>query len=97
MTPRRLGAAAVLYAVFVGGWYLGQPLPHVGCPAFEAAPTHEAAPLGEPGDVGDDLRRSAGHLETVFTTDFVSIDAIVPCEPWTGRPRLVAWLLGDWR
>jgi hypothetical protein len=97
ITPRRLGAAAVLYAVFVGGWYLGQPLPYVGCSPYEAAPTYEAAVIGEPGDVSDDLYRSIGQLEEVVTTDFVSTDAIMPCEPWTGRPRLVAWLIGDWR
>ncbi|MGW2298928.1 hypothetical protein [Streptomyces violaceorubidus] len=26
ITPRRLGAAAVVYGVFVAGWYLGQPV-----------------------------------------------------------------------
>jgi hypothetical protein len=26
ITPRHLGAAAVVYGVFVAGWYLGQPL-----------------------------------------------------------------------
>ncbi|WP_406724056.1 hypothetical protein WJ438_04485 [Streptomyces sp. GD-15H] len=26
VTPRRLGAAAALYGVFVAGWYLGQPV-----------------------------------------------------------------------
>ncbi|MFI1418186.1 hypothetical protein ACH4VX_09360 [Streptomyces sp. NPDC020731] len=53
--------------------------------------------FGEPGDVSDDLYRSIGQLEQVVTTEFVSTDAIVACEPWTGRPRLVAWLIGDWR
>ncbi|MGW0538631.1 hypothetical protein [Streptomyces sp. NPDC003032] len=26
VTPRRLGAAAAVYGVFVAGWYLGQPV-----------------------------------------------------------------------
>ncbi|WP_331746217.1 hypothetical protein OG936_39615 (plasmid) [Streptomyces sp. NBC_00846] len=26
VTPRRLGAAAAIYGVFVAGWYLGQPV-----------------------------------------------------------------------
>ncbi|MEJ1201637.1 MULTISPECIES: hypothetical protein [unclassified Streptomyces] len=26
VTPRRLGAAAAIYGVFVSGWYLGQPV-----------------------------------------------------------------------
>ncbi|GGW99752.1 hypothetical protein GCM10010297_22140 [Streptomyces malachitofuscus] len=97
ITPRRLGVAAVLYAVFVGGWYLGQPLPHVGCPSTEVAATYDVPAVGEPGDVSDDLNRSFGQFGQVFTTDIASIDGVVPCEPWTGRPRLVAWLVGDWR
>lgn len=97
ITPRRLGAVAVLYAVFVSGWHLGQPLPHVGCSTSEAAPVHDAAVLGEPGDVSDDLDRLFGQFEQVVTTDIVYTDAFVACEPWTGRPRLVAWLIGDWR
>jgi hypothetical protein len=95
--PRRLGAVAVLYDVFFGGWYLGRPLPHVGCATSETAPAYDAAVFGEPGDVSDDLYRSIGQLEQVVTTEIISTDAIVPCEPWTGRPRLVAWLVGDWR
>jgi len=97
ITPRRLGAAAVLYAVFAGGWYLGQPLPYVGCSTSGPAPAYEASVIGEPGDVSDDLYRSLGQLSQVATADFVSTEAIVPCEPWTGRPRLVAWVIGDWR
>ncbi|GGV53418.1 hypothetical protein [Streptomyces spectabilis] len=31
VTPRRLGAAVVLAAVFTSGWLLGQPLKPEGC------------------------------------------------------------------
>lgn len=98
ITPRRLGAAAVLYAVFVGGWYLGQPLPHVGCATSDVAATDDASIVGEPGDFSEDLYRPIGQLEQVVTTDILVTKAIATCEPGTaGRPRLVAWLIGDWR
>lgn len=31
ITPRRLGAATTLYAVFLAGWWLGQPVRSDGC------------------------------------------------------------------
>ncbi|MEI7032878.1 hypothetical protein [Streptomyces pratensis] len=98
ITPRRLGAAAVLYAVFVGGWHLGQPLPHVGCPTHEpvTASGGRATP-GEPGDVTGDFDRVARDVGQLVTYDIVSTEAIVPCDPYTPRPRLVAWATGDWR
>ncbi|GGQ80294.1 hypothetical protein GCM10010280_28310 [Streptomyces pilosus] len=97
ITPRRLGGAALLYAVFVGGWYLGQPLPYVGCSVAAPPPAHDASVVAEPGDVSVHVGRSVDRLEAVVTTDFLSTEAVVPCEPWAGRPRLVAWLIGDWR
>jgi hypothetical protein len=43
--------------------------------------------FGEPGDVSDDLYRSIGQPEqVVVTTEVISTDAIVACEPWTGHP-----------
>lgn len=33
LTPRSLGAAAILAAVFASGWYLGQPLRPAVCEA----------------------------------------------------------------
>jgi hypothetical protein len=95
ITPRRLGATAALYAVFVSGWYLGQPLLNVGCPTLEPATASEGpATFGEPGDVSSYLSLPA---RKVLTYEIVSTDAIVPCDPWTPRPRLVAWVTGDWR
>ncbi|MFI8197236.1 hypothetical protein ACIF6K_11915 [Streptomyces sp. NPDC085942] len=98
ITPRRLGATAVLYAVFVGGWYLGQPLPHVGCEE-EEPPAASTAPvtIGEPGDLSGGLTRAARDIGQAVTHDFVSTDAVVACDPYTPRPRLVAWATGDWR
>jgi hypothetical protein len=98
ITPRRLGATAVLHAVFVGGWYLGRPLPHVGCHTAEPATASEAPmAIGEPGDVSGDLSRVARDVGQAVTYNIVSTEAIVPCDPWTPHPRLVAWVTGDWR
>ncbi len=96
ITPRRLGATATLYAVFVGGWYLGQPLPLVGCDTWESAIVSGANTFGEPGDLTSDLSRATRAVGQVATYDFVSTDAIVPCDG-SSSPRLVAWVTGDWR
>ncbi|MFH9606514.1 hypothetical protein [Streptomyces sp. NPDC017448] len=97
ITPRRLGAAAVLYAVFVGGWYLGQPLPRVGCEEEASAPSTAPVAIGEPGDLSGGFSRAARDIGQVATYDFVSTEAVVACDPYTSRPRLVAWVVGDWR
>ncbi|MBB5933687.1 hypothetical protein [Streptomyces zagrosensis] len=94
ITPRRLGASAALYAVFVFGWHLGQPLPDVGCATESATASDEPVELGEPGDVTSDLYGTAQQL---VTYDFVSTATILSCEPGTARPRLLAWVTGDWR
>ncbi len=97
ITPRRLGATAVLYVVFVGGWHLGQPLPDVGCHTREQATASEApVTIREPGDFSSDLSRAVQTVRTVAVYDFVSTNSIVPCDR-TPRPRLVAWVTGDWR
>lgn len=95
ITPRRLGATAVLYSVFVGGWFLGQPLPYVGCdipepPAYEAEGPDRIA---EPGELYDGFAWTAGQ---VVTTEVVDTSVIVGCD-WEPRPRLLAWVIGDWR
>jgi hypothetical protein len=92
ITPRRLGATAALYAVFVAGWYLGQPLPAVGCEAPLSAGA-EAATIGEPGEATDTLVQTT---ERVLTAQVVDRAAIVSCD---GEPhaRLLAWATGDWR
>ncbi|GAB2814420.1 hypothetical protein GCM10027073_53190 [Streptomyces chlorus] len=52
VTPRRLGAAAALYGVFVAGWYLGQPVSpecHVDQAARDRiAEEYETAPSPTP-------------------------------------------------
>ncbi|MBL3671443.1 hypothetical protein JL475_37245 [Streptomyces sp. M2CJ-2] len=58
VTPRRLGAAAALYGVFVAGWYLGQPVTpecHADRAArdriaeeYETAPTPTPTPTAYP-------------------------------------------------
>lgn len=52
VTPRRLGAAAALYGVFVAGWYLGQPVTpecHVDQAALDRiAEEYETAPPPTP-------------------------------------------------
>ncbi|EDY48812.1 hypothetical protein [Streptomyces clavuligerus] len=98
MTPRRLGTAAALYAVFIGGWYLGQPLPQVGCnPSGPVSASESPVEVGEPGDVSGDISRVYRNVEGVVTMQVFSSAVIAPCAPETPRPRLVAWLTGDWR
>ena len=52
VTPRRLGAAAAIYGVFVAGWYLGQPVTpecHVDQAALDRiAEEYETAPPPTP-------------------------------------------------
>ncbi|MFJ8001161.1 hypothetical protein ACIQ7D_29225 [Streptomyces sp. NPDC096310] len=100
ITSRRLGATAALYAVFVGGWYLGQPLEGVGCRPYEATVEPGPVPadtISEPGDLSGDFTGSYQALERVFTTKVVDTAVVVPCDFGTPRPRLVAWVTGDWR
>ncbi|MFJ4707985.1 hypothetical protein ACIP6I_24485 [Streptomyces anulatus] len=92
-----MGAIAALYAVFVCGWYLGQPLPHVGCEEETRVASSAPVTIGEPGDVSGGLSRVASDVRQVVTYDFVSTRAIAECDPYTARPRLVAWIVGDWR
>ncbi|MFI0931441.1 hypothetical protein ACH4RG_06830 [Streptomyces sp. NPDC021019] len=96
-TPRRLGATAALYAVFVCGWFLGQPLPHVGCEEGTTAASSVPVTIGEPGDVSGGFSRVATDIGQVVTYDFVSTRVIAECDPDTAHPRLVAWITGDWR
>ncbi|WP_405612380.1 hypothetical protein OG292_11135 [Streptomyces sp. NBC_01511] len=98
ITSRRLGATAVLYAVFVGGWYLGQPLAGVGCHSPDPLTAREYdETVNEPGDVIGDLRVTATSVGQVATTEIIDTATIVPCDSVTPRPRLVAWVTGDWR
>ncbi|MFD4630590.1 hypothetical protein ACFVYR_11270 [Streptomyces sp. NPDC058284] len=67
ITPRRLGAAAALYAVFVSGWWLGQPVRSDGCLEDSAAQgqygrSDAGGRLTEPGEPGRYLDRATGKL-----------------------------------
>ncbi|MFF2641944.1 hypothetical protein ACFVUB_19120 [Streptomyces niveus] len=95
ITPRRLGATAVLYSVFVGGWFLGQPLPYVGCDNPEPPANVAEGPdrIKEPGELYDGFAWTASQ---VVTTKVVDTSVIVGCD-WEPRPRLLAWVIGDWR
>ncbi|MEE1802955.1 hypothetical protein ACIQVO_35770 [Streptomyces sp. NPDC101062] len=100
ITPRRLGVTATLYAVFVGGWYLGQPLDGVGCRSFEATAERGPGPadtIREPGDLSGDFSGTYQAVERVLTAEVVDTSSIVACDSGTPRPRLVAWVTGDWR
>ncbi|MEV0775766.1 hypothetical protein ACIBLA_33550 [Streptomyces sp. NPDC050433] len=94
ITSRRLGATAVLYAVFVGGWYLGQPLPSVGCDTPEPAYVAEGPnTIPEPGQFTKGLQQT---VRTFATAEVVDTATFVSCDG-TPKPRLVAWVTGDWR
>ncbi|MET9553000.1 hypothetical protein [Streptomyces sp. NPDC006645] len=94
ITARRLGATAVLYAVFVGGWYLGQPLAGVGCDSPEPAYVAEGPNrIVEPGEISDGITSTVRQVATITVIDTASV---VDCGP-TPRPRLMAWVVGDWR
>ncbi|MEU3895821.1 hypothetical protein [Streptomyces sp. NPDC045251] len=103
VTPRRLGAAAVVYGVFVAGWYLGQPvIPecHVDQAALDRAaerygpepsptPTPSPTPWAYP-----DYSVEAG----LSTTAIMITDYAVACTNDTSeRPRLRAWFGGEWK
>jgi hypothetical protein len=80
--------------VFVSGWYLGQPLPGVGCHVPEqGAVADDPVTVGEPGDITDGLSRT---FEAVATTQVVDVEAVVGCDG-EDHPRLLAWLTGHWR
>ncbi|MCT2592692.1 hypothetical protein LHJ74_22725 [Streptomyces sp. N2-109] len=89
ITPRRLGAAAVLYATFVGGWYLGQPL-DPEC-AVEADSGYEPAPPG-PADL--EITQGTAIVRDVATAEVFSTGY---CDSYTQHPRVWAWVNGDWR
>ncbi|MFI6082486.1 hypothetical protein ACIBBB_16170 [Streptomyces sp. NPDC051217] len=94
ITARRLGATAVLYAVFVGGWYLGQPLPGVGCDTPEPVIAAEGPDtFTEPGQFTKGI---ATLTQKAVTAEVIDTAIIVTCDG-TPRARLVAWVTGDWR
>ncbi|MBM7170491.1 hypothetical protein JQK87_19270 [Streptomyces sp. G44] len=104
VTPRRLGAAAAVYGVFVAGWYLGQPVT-AECRVDRAAldrfaeqyepepfPTLTPLPIPTP-DVSYDPR--GGAHDTVTQT--LTASAAACTDDTSERPRLQAWFEGHWR
>ncbi|MFC7937625.1 hypothetical protein ACFU2J_15530 [Streptomyces sp. NPDC057387] len=103
ITPRRLGAAAVVYGVFVAGWYLGQPLtPECPDPTLDSqagqyghVPVSTPAPAASafPGRPDDEMGVTGHPTMAVAYSSYVVI-----CADGMGdRPRLRAWFEGDWR
>ncbi|MDX3349943.1 hypothetical protein ACN6LC_002448 [Streptomyces violaceoruber] len=71
-TPRRLGVVTTLYAVFLAGWWLGQPVRSDGCVEDRIAAGADARPVPvEPADPG----RYFGNLDLGFgLLDFGLLD-----------------------
>lgn len=111
VTPRRLGAAAVVYGVFVAGWYLGQPVTpecHVDQATIErvterdrpeASPTPAPAysPVPPPSAFPDHSALADTHTVQSMAVDTLTVTSYaVACTNDMGeRPRLRAWFDGD--
>ncbi|MFL9659211.1 hypothetical protein ACJ7VE_36510 [Streptomyces sp. PB17] len=107
VTPRRLGAAAVVYGVFVAGWYLGQPVT-AECRVSQAAERHDPGPSPAPGVAYSPVPAPSAYpdhsgLEDAHTVRAPVVDTLtvtsyaVACTNDTSeRPRLRAWFDGDW-
>ncbi|WP_432184665.1 hypothetical protein [Streptomyces tendae] len=111
VTPRRLGAAAVVYGVFVAGWYLGQPVTpecHVDQATIErvterdrpeASPTPAPAysPIAPPSAFPDHSALADTHTVQSMAVDTLTVTSYaVACTNDMGeRPRLRAWFDGD--
>ncbi|MFF8659081.1 hypothetical protein [Streptomyces huasconensis] len=104
VTPRRLGAAAAVYGVFVAGWYLGQPVTPE-CRADRAvldrfaekyepepSPTLTRMPVPTPGQSYDPRD---GARDTVTQT--LTAYAAACTNDTSERPRLHVWLDGHWQ
>ncbi|MFF9106423.1 hypothetical protein ACF1AU_38400 [Streptomyces rubrogriseus] len=112
VTPRRLGAAAVVYGVFVAGWYLGQPVTpecHVDRAALDrAAERYRPGPSPTPAPAYSPIpppsaypgHSSLADAHTVQTPEVMSLtftSYAVACTNDMGeRPRLRAWFDGGW-
>lgn len=111
VAPRRLGAAAVVYGVFVAGWYLGQPVTpdcRVDQAALDrAAERYRSEPSPTPTPVYSPVPASSAFpdhssLADINTAQSVAVDTLtvtayaVACtNDMDERPRLRAWLDGD--
>ncbi|OWA06338.1 hypothetical protein B9W62_20450 [Streptomyces sp. CS113] len=107
VTPRRLGAAAVVYGVFVAGWYLGQPVT-AECRVPQAVERHDPAPsptpraaysaVPAPSAYPDYSRLADAHTvrTPVIHTLTVTSYAVACTNDTSERSRLRAWFDGDW-
>ncbi|WP_282090864.1 hypothetical protein [Streptomyces tendae] len=111
VTPRRLGAAAVVYGVFVAGWYLGQPVTpecHVDQSALDrVAERYRPEPSPTPATAYSPVPAASafpdrGALADIHTVQSMAVDTLtvtsyaVACTNDMGeRPRLRAWFDGD--
>ncbi|MFF4473837.1 hypothetical protein ACFYZ3_30260 [Streptomyces sp. NPDC001599] len=111
VTPRRLGAAAVVYGVFVAGWYLGQPVtPECQVdraaidraaeryrPEPSATPALEYSPIPAPSAFPDYSGLADTHTVRSMAVDTLTVTSYaVACTNDMGeRPRLRAWFEGD--
>ncbi|MEU4985914.1 hypothetical protein [Streptomyces sp. NPDC021969] len=111
VTPRRLGAAAVVYGVFVAGWYLGQPVTpecHVDQAALDrAAERYRPEPPPTPTPVYSPIPASSAFPDHSSVADIntaqsmtvhtltVTSYAVACTNDMDERPRLRAWLDGD--
>ncbi|MDG9728113.1 hypothetical protein [Streptomyces sp. DH41] len=106
VTPRRLGAAAAVYGVFVAGWYLGQPVTpecHVDQAALDRiAEEHEEEQAVEPPPAPSPTPSATafptyGTLEddarSSMSLTFTTY-AVACTNDTSERPRLGAWLEG---
>jgi hypothetical protein len=104
VTPRRLGAAAAIYGVFVAGWYLGQPV-SPECRVDQAAldriaeehgtdPSPTPTPTPAPGPAHDSLVVTDVSVSQTFT---FTTYAVACTNDTSERPRLEAWFEGVWR
>ncbi|MDN3250438.1 MULTISPECIES: hypothetical protein [unclassified Streptomyces] len=113
VTPRRLGAAAAIYGVFVAGWYLGQPVSSdcrvdraavdraVERYGTEQSPTF-TPPVSSPTSLptpAPSAYRTHDSLDDAGTgmSETLTAYAVVCTNDTSERPRLEAWSEGDWR
>ncbi|MCW1094995.1 hypothetical protein OJ963_13665 [Streptomyces sp. RS2] len=111
VTPRRLGAAAVVYGVFVAGWYLGQPVTpecHVDQATIDrVAERYRPEPSPTPAPAYSPIPASSAFPDRSAFADIrpvqsLAVDTLtvtsyaVACTNDMGeRPRLRAWFDGD--
>ncbi|MEU3732864.1 hypothetical protein AB0E81_26150 [Streptomyces sp. NPDC033538] len=101
VTPRRLGAAAAVYGVFVAGWYLGQPVTpecHVDQAALDRIIEEheaEASPSPSPTPTVTAFPNHNTLVDAHYSQSLTVTAYAVTCTNDTSeRPRLGAWLEG---